>query len=102
MSKYENLAKLKELFNSGILNQEEFELEKKKLLETEESVINSTNSGMSLSEEIKQNYNDPKQKDLVNKIGLILVIGFFFIIVFFVMLFGWHGATYALKNLWGF
>jgi len=38
MSKYEELSKLKELLDAGVLNKEEFEAEKKKILDASEEV----------------------------------------------------------------
>ncbi len=38
MSKYEELSKLKELLDAGVLSKEEFEAEKKKILDASEEV----------------------------------------------------------------
>ena len=37
MGKYENLTKLKELLDAGVLSQEEFDAEKKKILDATEA-----------------------------------------------------------------
>ena len=38
MNKYEELSKLKELLDAGVLSKEEFEAEKKKILDASEEV----------------------------------------------------------------
>lgn len=114
MSKYEELSKLKELLDAGVLSKEEFEAEKKKILDASEEVkaspVTSTKKpGFFSQEAIRQRQEAfeklPKaeqQRQQIMGVG----IGIFFAIfacmlMFFVMLFGWSGVKAGIENLWG-
>jgi len=113
MSKYEELSKLKELLDAGVLSKEEFEVEKKKILEAPEGAKSSTTStkkpGFFSKEAIRQRQEAfdklPKAEQQARQgaaIGFgIVFIMFTFLILFFAMMFGWGGVKAAFENLWG-
>lgn len=114
MSKYEELSKLKELLDAGVLSKEEFEAEKKKILDASEEVKPSSTTstkepGFFSQEAIRQRQEafdklpkSEQQRQQIMGVG----IGIFFVIftcmlIFFVMLFGWSGLKAGIENLWG-
>lgn len=114
MSKYEELSKLKELLDAGVLSKEEFEAEKKKILDASEEVkplpTTSTKKPDFFSKEaIRQRQeafdNLPKseqQRQQMMGVGIGLVFAIFAcMLIFFVMLFGWSGLKAGIENLWG-
>lgn len=111
MSKYEELSKLKELLDAGVLNKEEFEAEKKKILDASEEVkpTPTKKPGFFSKEAIRQRQEAfdklPKAEQQAKQgaaIGFgIVFIMFTFLILFFAMMFGWSGVKAALENLWG-
>ncbi len=114
MSKYEELSKLKELLDAGVLSKEEFEAEKKKILDTSEEVKSSPTTsakkpGFFSQEAIRQRQEAfeklPKAQQQARQgaaIGFCVVfVMFTFFILFFAMMFGWGGVKAAFENLWG-
>lgn len=113
MSKYEELSKLKELLDAGVLSKEEFDAEKKKVLDTSEDVKSPTTStkkpGFFSQEAIRQRQEAfeklPKAQQQARQgaaIGFCVVfVMFAFFILFFAMMFGWGGVKAAFENLWG-
>ena len=111
MSKYEELSKLKELLDAGVLSKEEFEAEKKKILDASEEVkpIPTKKPGFFSKEAARQRQEAfeklPKAEQQAKQgaaIGFgIVFIMFTFLILFFAMMFGWSGVKAALENLWG-
>lgn len=111
MSKYEELSKLKELLDAGVLSKEEFEAEKKKILDASEEVkpASTKKSGFFSKEAARQRQEAfeklPKAEQQAKQgaaIGFgIVFIMFTFLILFFAMMFGWSGVKAALENLWG-
>ncbi len=111
MSKYEELSKLKELLDAGVLSKEEFEAEKKKILDASEEVkpTPTNKPGFFSKEAIRQRQEAfdklPKAEQQAKQgaaIGFgIVFIMFTFLILFFAMMFGWSGVKAALENLWG-
>lgn len=114
MSKYEELSKLKELLDAGVLSKEEFEAEKKKILDVSEEVkpspaTSTKKPGFFSKEAIRQRQEAfdklPKAEQQAKQgavIGFgIVFIMFTFLILFFAMMFGCSGVKAALENLWG-
>lgn len=114
MSKYEELSKLKELLDAGVLSKEEFEAEKKKILDASEEVkaspaTSTKKPGFFSQEAIRQRQEAfdklPKAQQQARKgaaIGFCVVFFMFaFFILFFAMMFGWGGVKAAFENLWG-
>lgn len=114
MNRYDNLIKLKELLDSGVLNQEEYDAEKKKILDTPEEdklspIPPAKKPGLFSKEAVRQRQEAfeklPKSEQQQQQImGIIfaIVIGIFLIgIMFFAMLFGWSGVKAGIENLWG-
>lgn len=111
MSRYEELSKLKELLDAGVLSKEEFEAEKKKILDASEEVkpASTKKPGFFSKEAARQRQEAfeklPKSEQQQQQImGIIfaIVIGIFLIgIMFFAMLFGWSGVKGGIENLWG-
>lgn len=111
MSKYEELSKLKELLDAGVLSKEEFEAEKKKILDASEEVkpTSTKKLGFFSKEAARQRQEAfeklPKAEQQAKQgaaIGFgIVFIMFTFLILFFAMMFGWSGVKAALENLWG-
>lgn len=111
MNKYEELSKLKELLDAGVLSKEEFEAEKKKILDASEEVkpIPTKKPGFFSKEAARQRQEAfeklPKAEQQAKQgaaIGFgIVFIMFTFLILFFAMMFGWSGVKAALENLWG-
>lgn len=113
MSKYEELSKLKELLDAGVLSKEEFETEKKKILEAPEEIQYSStptkNPGFFSKEAARQRQEafeklpkaeQQRQQMMVVGIGIFFAI-FACMLMFFVMLFGWSGVKAGIENLWG-
>ena len=111
MNKYEELSKLKELLDAGVLSKEEFEAEKKKILDASEEVkpTPTKKPGFFSKEAARQRQEAfeklPKAEQQAKQgaaIGFgIVFIMFTFLILFFAMMFGWSGVKAALENLWG-
>lgn len=111
MSKYEELSKLKELLDAGVLSKEEFEAEKKKILDASEEVkpTSTKKPGFFSQEAIRQRQEAfeklPKAQQQARQgaaIGFCVVfVMFAFFILFFAMMFGWGGVKAAFENLWG-
>ncbi len=114
MSRYEELSKLKGLLDAGVLSKEEFEAEKKKILDTPEEdklspIPPAKKPGFFSKEAVRQRQEAfeklPKSEQQQQQImGIIfaIVIGIFLIgIMFFAMLFGWSGVKAGIENLWG-
>ena len=111
MSKYEELSKLKELLDAGVLSKEEFEAEKKKILDASEEVkpTPTKKPGFFSKEAARQRQEAfeklPKAEQQAKQgaaIGFgIVFIMFTFLILFFAMMFGWSGVKAAFENLWG-
>ena len=111
MNKYEELSKLKELLDAGVLSKEEFEAEKKRILDASEEVkpIPTKKPGFFSKEAARQRQEAfeklPKAEQQAKQgaaIGFgIVFIMFTFLILFFAMMFGWSGVKAALENLWG-
>ena len=88
MSKFENLTKLKELHDTGVLNDEEYEAEKKKVLDSAEAtetpqspqqpvsqpqiVINNTNTNQNIA-----GLGIARQKNKWVSVLLCLFLGYF-------------------------
>ena len=111
MSKYEELSKLKELLDAGVLNKEEFEVEKKKILDASEEVkpTSTKKPGFFSKEAARQRQEafeklpkaeQQRQQMMGMGFGLIFAI-FACMLMFFVMLFGWSGVKAGIENLWG-
>lgn len=114
MSKYEELSKLKELLDAGVLSKEEFEAEKKKILDASEEVkpspTTSTEKPGFFSKEAARQRQEAFEKlpkaEQQRQQMMVVGIGIFFAIfacmlMFFVMLFGWSGVKAGIENLWG-
>lgn len=114
MGKYEELSKLKELLDAGVLNKEEFEAEKKKILEAPEEAKSAPTTstkkpGIFSQEAIRQRQEAfeklPKAQQQARQgaaIGFCVVfVMFAFFILFFAMMFGWGGVKAAFENLCG-
>ena len=111
MNKYEELSKLKELLDAGVLSKEEFEAEKKKILDASEEVkpASTKKSGFFSKEAARQRQEafeklpkaeQQRQQMMGMGFGLIFAI-FACMLMFFVMLFGWSGVKAGIENLWG-
>lgn len=111
MSKYEELSKLKELLDAGVLSKEEFEAEKKKILDASEEVkpTPTKKPGFFSKEAARQRQEafkklpkaeQQRQQMMVVGIGIFFAI-FACMLMFFVMLFGWSGVKAGIENLWG-
>ena len=111
MSKYEELSKLKELLDAGVLSKEEFEAEKKKILDASEEVKPASTKKPGFFSKVAARQRQeafeklPKAEQQAKQgaaIGFgIVFIMFTFLILFFAMMFGWSGVKAALENLWG-
>ena len=111
MNKYEELSKLKELLDAGVLSKEEFEAEKKKILDASVEVkpTPTKKPGFFSQEAIRQRQEAfeklPKAQQQARQgaaIGFCVVfVMFAFFILFFAMMFGWGGVKAAFENLWG-
>ncbi len=114
MSKYEELSKLKELLDAGVLNKEEFEAEKKKILDASEEVKPSPTTstkkpGFFSKEAIRQRQEafdklpkSEQQRQQMMGVGVGIIFAIFAcMLIFFVMLFGWSGLKAGIENLWG-
>lgn len=110
MEKYENLTKLKEFLDSGVLSQEEFDAEKKKILDATEAPSKPKKKpGFFSAEAIRQReqeFENLPQAEKIHRwgaVGAILVVFliFFAVSLFIIMMFGWHGYEAAIRNLWG-
>ena len=111
MSKFEQLSKLKELLDAGILSQDEFDAEKKKILETPSEAVSplpppSSKPGLFGRDVGQQRAAHEKQssigqQQIVGAIGGVRVAIFACMIIFFAMLFGWSGVKAGIENLWG-
>lgn len=114
MSKYEELSKLKELLDAGVLNKEEFEAEKKKILDASEEVKSSPTTstkkpGFFSQEAIRQRQEafdklpkSEQQRQQMMGVGFGIIFAIFAcMLIFFVMLFGWSGLKAGIENLWG-
>lgn len=110
MGKYENLTKLKELLDAGVLSQEEFDAEKKKILDATETPSKPKKKpGFFSAEAIKQREQEFENLPQAEKIhrwgaaGTIMVVFliFFAVSLFIIMMFGWQGYEAAIRNLWG-
>ena len=111
MSKYEELSKLKELLDAGVLSKEEFEAEKKKILDASEEVkptstkkpgfffFFSARQRQEAFEKLPKAEQQAKQGAAIG-FGIVFIM-FTFLILFFAMMFGWSGVKAALENLWG-
>lgn len=111
MNKYEELSKLKELIDAGVLSKEEFEAEKKKILDASEEVkpIPTKKPGFFSKEAARQRQEafeklpkaeQQRQQMMGMGFGLIFAI-FACMLMFFVMLFGWSGVKAGIENLCG-
>ena len=97
--------------DAGVLSKEEFEAEKKKILDASEEVkpIPTKKPGFFSKEAARQRQEAfeklPKAEQQAKQgaaIGFgIVFIMFTFLILFFAMMFGWSGVKAALENLWG-
>lgn len=110
MGKYENLTKLKELLDAGVLSQEEFDAEKKKILDATETPSKPKKKpGFFSAEAIRQREQEFENLPQAEKIhrwgaaGTIMVVFliFFAVSLFIIMMFGWQGYEAAIRNLWG-
>ena len=110
MGKYENLTKLKELLDAGVLSQEEFDAEKKKILDTTEAPSKPKKKpGFFSAEAIRQReqeFENLPQAEKIHRWGavggfLIVFLLFFAVSLFIIMMFGWQGYEAAIRNLWG-
>lgn len=115
MDKYQKLVKLKELLDGGILSQEEFDAEKKSILEEDNQIAEpqpqpTTKKPSFFSEEAKQqridNFNKLSDTEKAERYGIlgaivILLIFVLFVIIPLVMLFGWDFLDYGMQNLMG-
>lgn len=112
--KYQQLQQLKSLLDSGLLSQEEFDAEKKKILDTPEEDKLSPNlpakkPGFFSKEAVRQRQEAfeklPKSEQQQKQMMAVMYsffIGIFLIgIMFFTMLFGWSGVKAGIENLWG-
>jgi len=116
-SKYEQLTRLKSLLDDGVLTSDEFDVEKKKILDApEETAVTAKppkKPGFFSDEAIKQREEVfqrlPEQEQRVRRGAVIgggiaivfLMFIFIAIILFFAMLFGWEGVAAGFKNLLG-
>ena len=111
MSKYEELSKLKELLDAGVLSKEEFEAEKKKILDASEEVkpASTKKPGFFSKEATRQRQEafeklpkaeQQRQQIMIAGCGIFFLI-FACMIIFFAMLFGWSGVKAGIENLWG-
>lgn len=106
MGKYENLTKLKELLDAGVLSQEEFDAEKKKILDATEP---KKKPGFFSAEAIRQReqeFENLPQAEKIHRWGaagglLVVFLIFFAVSLFIIMMFGWQGYEAAIRNLWG-
>lgn len=111
MSRYEELSKLKELLDAGVLSKEEFETEKKKILDASEEVkpASTKTPGFFSKEAVRQRQEafeklpkSEQQQQQMEAIIYAILFGIFLIgILFFAMLFGWSGVKAGIENLWG-
>ena len=112
--KYQQLHQLKSLLDSGVLSQEEFDAEKKKILDTPEEdklspIPPAKKPGFFSKEAVRQRQEafeklpkaeQQRQQMMGMGFGLIFAI-FACMLMFFVMLFGWSGVKAGIENLWG-
>ena len=110
MSKYEELSKLKELLDAGVLSKEEFDAEKKKILDATEAPSKPKKKpGFFSAEAIRQReqeFENLPQAEKIHRWGaaggfLIVFLIFFAVSLFIIMMFGWQGYEVAIRNLWG-
>lgn len=110
MGKYENLTKLKELLDAGVLSQEEFDAEKKKILDATEAPSKPKKKpGFFSAEAIRQReqeFENLPQAEKIHRWGaagglLVVFLIFFAVSLFIIMMFGWQGYEAAIRNLWG-
>ena len=112
--KYQQLHQLKSLLDSGVLSQEEFDADKKKILDTPEEdklspIPPAKKPGFFSKEAVRQRQEAfeklPKSEQQQQQMmGIIyaIIFGIFLIgILFFAMLFGWSGVKAGIENLWG-
>lgn len=109
MNRYDNLTKLKELLDSGVLNQEEYDAEQKKILDTPETPSKpKKKSGFFSAEAIRQReqeFENLPQAEKIHRWGaagtiLFVFLIFFAVSLFIIMMFGWQGYEAAIGNLW--
>lgn len=109
MGKYENLTKLKELLDAGVLSQEEFDAEKKKILAATEAPSKPKKKpGFFSAEAIRQReqeFENLPQAEKIHRWGaagglLVVFLIFFAVSLFIIMMFGWQGYEAAIRNLW--
>lgn len=111
MNKYEELSKLKELLDAGVLSKEEFEAEKKKILDASEEVkpiptkkpdFFSKEAARQRQEAFEKLPKAEQQRQQMMGMGFGLIFAIFAcMLMFFVMLFGWSGVKAGIENLWG-
>lgn len=108
--KYQRLQQLKSLLDSGVLSLEEFDAEKKKILDATETPSKPKKKpGFFSAEAIRQREREFENLPQAEKIhrwgaaGTILVVFliFFAVSLFIIMMFGWQGYEAAIRNLWG-
>ena len=112
--KYQQLQQLKSLLDSGLLSQEEFDAEKKKILNvSEENMLSlytpakkpgffSKEAARRRQEAFEKLPKSEQQQQQIMGIIYAILIGIFVIgIMFFTMLFGWSGVKAGIENLWG-
>ena len=110
MEKYKNLTKLKELLDAGVLSQEEFDAEKKKILDATEAPSKPKKKPGFFSAEARkqreQEFENLPQAEKIHRWGvagglLVVFLIFFAVSLFIIMMFGWKGYEAAIRNLWG-
>ena len=108
--KYQRLQQLKSLLDSGVLSQEEFDAEKKKILDAKEAPSKPKKKpGFFSAEAIRQReqeFENLPQAEKIHRWGaaggfLIVFLIFFAVSLFIIMMFGWQGYEVAIRNLWG-
>lgn len=107
--RYQQLQQLKSLLDSGVLSQEEFDAEKKNILETPEVHAKPTRKpGFFSSEAIKQREEDfnnlPQAEQERRKMtGIIILtiigVGFFMVLFLLFVVFGVDGTFKAISNM---
>lgn len=119
MDKYQQLEKLKELLDAGILSQEEFDAEKKVILAEDDHVSEPVaepkqqapvkKPSFFSEEAYQQRYDkfnklsDKEKAERYGYLGAIVVVFIFilFVIIPMVMLFGWDILDFGMRNLIG-
>lgn len=108
--KYQQLKQLKSLLDSGVLSQEEFDAEKKKILDTTETPSKPKKKHGFFSAEARkqreQEFENLSQAEKIQRWSaaggfLIVFLIFFAVSLFIIMMFGWQGYEAAIRNLWG-